>query len=84
MSYELALLPQAEREWKGLDGSVRQIFKKRLQKCLEQPRFPKNQPSGYKDYYKIKQARPQYRLVYHVDDSRRRLAIIAVASLKFQ
>ena len=28
MSYELALLPEAEREWNGLDGSVKQIFKK--------------------------------------------------------
>lgn len=80
MSYELALLPQAEREWKDLDASVRQIFKKKLQKCLETPRIRKNQLSGYKDYYKIKLTRPQYRLVYHIDDSKRRLTIIAVAS----
>ncbi len=46
MSYELALLPQAAQEWKGLDGSVKQIFKKQLQKCLETPRIPKNQLSG--------------------------------------
>ena len=29
---------------------------------------------------KIKLTRPQYRLVYHVDDSKRRLTIIAVGS----
>jgi mRNA interferase RelE/StbE len=80
MSYELALLPEAEREWKALDGSVRQIFKKQLQKCLETPRIPKNQLSGYKDYYKIKLTRPQCRLVYHVDDSKRRLTIVATGS----
>ena len=80
MSYELALLPEAEREWKALDGSVKQIFKKQLQKCLETPRIPKNQLSGYKDYYKIKLTRPQYRLVYHVDDSKRRLTIVAAGS----
>ncbi len=80
MRYELALLPQAERECKSLDGSVKQIFKKQLQKCLEAPRIPKNQLSGYPDYYKTKLTRPQYRLVYHVDDSRRRLTIIAIGS----
>lgn len=80
MSYELALLPQAEREWKALDGSVRQLFKSQLQKLLQTSRTPKNQLSGHKDYYKIKLIRPQYRLVYHVDDSKRRITIIAVAS----
>ena len=80
MTYELALLPEAEREWKVLDGSVKQIFKKQLQKCLETPRIPKNQLSGYKDYYKIKLTRPQYRLVYHVDDSKRRVTIVAAGS----
>ena len=80
MSYELALLPQAEQEWERLDGSVRQIFKKQLQKCLETPRIPKHRLSSYKDYYKIKLTRPQYRLVYHVDDARRRLSVVAVGS----
>lgn len=80
MHYELALLPEAAREWKALDGSVKQIFKRQLQKCLESPRSPKNQLAGYTDYYKIKLTRPQYRLVYHVDDVKRRITIIAVAS----
>lgn len=48
MSYELAFLPEAEWEWKRLDGSVKQIFKKQLQRCLETPRIPKNQLAGYK------------------------------------
>lgn len=82
MSYELALLPQAEQAWNSLDGSIKQILKKQLQKRLETPRIPKNQLSAYQDYYKIKLARPrpQYRLVHHVDDSRRRRIIIAIAS----
>ena len=61
-TYKLALLPEAEREWKKLDGAVKQVFKKQLQKCLETPRIPKNQLTGYQDYYKIKLNRPQYRL----------------------
>ncbi len=80
MSYKLALLPEAEREWKELDGSVKQLFKKQLQRCLETPCIPKNQLAGYKDYYKIKLARPQYRLVYHVNDAKQCLTIIAVGS----
>jgi mRNA interferase RelE/StbE len=80
MSYELAILPEAEKEWQQLDGSVRQLFKKQLQKCLRHPRIPKNQLSGYNDYYKIKLTHPQYRLVYHVDDEHKRLTIIAVGS----
>ena len=79
-TYKLALLPEAEREWKKLDGAVKQVFKKQLQKCLETPRIPKNQLTGYKDYYKIKLTRPQYRLVYHVNDASRRITIIAVGS----
>ena len=80
MSYELAFLPEAAREWKNLDGSVKQVFKKQLQKCLDAPRVPKNRLSGYEDYYKIKLTRPQYRLVYHIDGSRKRVTVIAVAS----
>jgi mRNA interferase RelE/StbE len=80
MSYELAILPEAEKEWQQLDGSIRQLFKKQLRKCLQHPRIPKKQLSGYSDYYKIKLTRPQYRLVYHVDDERKRLTIIAVGS----
>ena len=49
MSYELALLPQAEREWKGLDGSIKQIFKKKLQKCLDTPRI-RRISYRYKDF----------------------------------
>ena len=80
MSYELAFVPEAAREWKDLDGSVKQLFKKQLQKCLDAPRIPKNLISGHEDYYKIKLTRPQYRLVYHIDDSRKRVTVIAVAS----
>ena len=79
-TYKLALLPEAEREWKKLDGAVKQVFKKQLQKCLETPRIPKYQLTGYQDYYKIKLNRPQYRLVYHVNDATQRITIIAVDS----
>jgi mRNA interferase RelE/StbE len=51
MSYELAILPEAEKEWQQLDGSIKQLFKKQLRKCLQHPRIPKKQLSGYSDYY---------------------------------
>ncbi len=47
---------------------------------LTAPRISKNQLSGHKNRYEIKLTRPQYRLVYRLDDAKRRPTIIAVAS----
>ena len=37
MSYELAFVPQALKEWKKLDPHTRQLFKTRLIERLEAP-----------------------------------------------
>jgi mRNA interferase RelE/StbE len=81
MSYELAIHPDAEREWARLDESVKRRFKQKLMReRLVRPRVAKDALHGLSDFYKIKITAPQYRLAYHVDDARRRVTLVAVSS----
>lgn len=78
MSYELSFHPDALAEWKKLDGSVRELFKKKLSERLHHPRVPSACLSGYKDRYKIKLRDAGYRLVYEVRDKVLLVVIVAV------
>lgn len=81
MNYELAIHPDAEREWARLDESVRRRFKLKLQKeRLLQPRAAKDALHGLPDVYKIKITTPQFRLAYHVNDADRLVTLLAVSS----
>lgn len=81
MSFELAIHPLAEAEWKKLDESVRKRFKQKLAKeRLIQPRVAKDALHGAPDCYKIKIATPQFRLAYHVNDKKRVVTIMAVST----
>ena len=81
MTYELAIHPLAETEWKRLDESVKRRFKQKLAKQrLQNPRVAKDALHGAPDCYKIKITTPQFRLAYHVDDKSRLLTILAVSS----
>lgn len=81
MTYELAIHPLAEAEWKRLDESVKRRFKQKLAKeRLQCPRVAKDALHGEPDCCKIKITTPQYRLAYHVDDKVRLLTILAVSS----
>jgi len=77
MSFELGFLDEALEEWRKLDGSVREQFKKRLAERLITPRV---QPklSGHPDRYKIKLRSIGYRLVYEVRDLQLIVVVIAV------
>ena len=78
-SYELAIHPEAEREWSRLDESVKQRFRQKLKKeRLVQPRVAKDALHGLPDTYKIKITTPQFRLAYHVNDRARLVTILAV------
>ncbi|MBU0594799.1 MAG: type II toxin-antitoxin system RelE/ParE family toxin [Gammaproteobacteria bacterium] len=80
MTYELAIHPEAEREWARLDGSVKKRFKEKLAKeRLLTPRVVKDALRELPDCYRIKITTPQYRLVYHVNDESRLLTILSVA-----
>lgn len=81
MSYELAIHPDAEKEWAKLDGSIKRRFKENFAKeRLEIPRVAKDALRELLDCDKIKIATPQFRLIYHVDDAARLLTIMSVAS----
>jgi mRNA interferase RelE/StbE len=81
MSYELAIHPEAEREWGKLDEAVKKRFKQKLQKeRLLQPRVAKDALHGLPDTYKIKITTPQYRLAYHVNDAEKVVTILAVST----
>ena len=81
MSYELAIHPDAEREWGKLDETVKRRFKQKLQReRLMQPRVAKDALHGLPDVYKIKISTPQFRLAYHVNDAEKCLTILAVSS----
>lgn len=79
--YELAIHPDAEREWTKLDGSIKRRFKEKLaHERLKHPRIAKDALRELPDCYKIKITTPQYRLIYHVNDAKRLLTILSVAS----
>ena len=81
MIYELAIHPEAEREWARLDESVKKRFKQKLQKeRLTQPRVAKDALHGLPGVYKIKITTPQFRLAYHVNDDTRLLTVLAISS----
>ena len=81
MSFELAIHPGAEKEWAKLDGSIKRRFKEKLfNERLKHPRVAKDALRELPYCYKIKITTPQYRLIYHVNDSKRLLTILSVAT----
>jgi mRNA interferase RelE/StbE len=78
MSYDLAFLPSALKEWKKLGSTVRDQFKARLVERLENPRVPPAALHGLPDHYKIKLRSASYRLVYRVDDQIVTVTVVAV------
>lgn len=81
MNYDLAIHPDAEREWGKLDEAVKRRFKQKLLKeRLVNPRVARDALHGLQDVYKIKITTPQFRLAYHVDDQLLRVTILAVSS----
>jgi len=81
MIYELAIHPEAEKEWAKLDGSIKRRFKEKFAKeRLKHPRVVKDALRELPDCYKIKITTPQFRLIYHVNDTKHLLTILSVAS----
>ena len=78
MSFELAFLEEALKEWKKLDHHVREQFKTKLTERLENPHVPTAKLSGHKERYKIKLRSVGYRLVYEVRDHELLVIVVAV------
>lgn len=78
MTYSLAFLDAALKEWRKIDANTREQFKKKLAERLEHPHVPSARLHGARDRYKIKLASVGYRLVYEVHDDQVLVVVIAV------
>ena len=78
MTYELAFKKSALKEWKKLNPSVQQLFKKKLLERLAHPHVPSAAVSGGKNLYKIKLRQLGYRLVYSVMDEVVTVTVLSV------
>jgi mRNA interferase RelE/StbE len=77
MSYELAFLEEALKEWRKLNSVTREQFKSKLVERLQNPKIASARLHGSKERYKIKLKSAGYRLVYQVKD--RELIVLVVA-----
>ncbi|MFZ2869910.1 type II toxin-antitoxin system RelE family toxin [Zavarzinia sp.] len=78
MTYELAFLDEALKEWRKLDNVTREQFKAKLVERLENPKIPSARLHGAKERYKIKLRNAGYRLVYQVRDTELLVLVVAV------
>ena len=78
MSYELAFLDAALKEWRKLDNQTRDQFKAKLEERLLNPKVSSARLHGTKERYKIKLRNAGYRLVYEVRDQRLIVLVVAV------
>ncbi len=78
MTYELGFVDEALAEWRKLDGSIREQFKKKLAERLVAPRVPAAKLSGHPDRYKIKLRSVGHRLAYEVRDEELIVVVVAV------
>jgi mRNA interferase RelE/StbE len=78
MSYELAFLDAALKEWRKLDNQTREQFKTKLEERLWNPKVPSARLHGTKERYKIKLRNAGYRLVYEVRDQQLIMLVVAV------
>ena len=77
--YSLQFVPAALKEWKSLDGSVKEIFRQALKKRLQHPKHPGSELKGpLVGCYKIKLRKQGYRLIYEVLDTQVVVLVLAV------
>ena len=77
-SYRLRFHKLALKEWKKLDSSIQDQFKKKLAERLKNPRIPSAALSGMPDCYKVKLRSAGYRLIYRVDEGLLYVTVVAV------
>jgi len=78
MTYELAFLESALKEWRKLAPTIRDQLKGKLAERLRAPHVPSARLHGLPDCYKIKLRAAGYRLVYQVDDNVVLVIVVAV------
>jgi len=78
MKYKLYFLKKSKKEWNKLNSTIREQFKKKLEKRLEEPIVPNDKLSGYENIYKIKLRSSGFRLAYEVRDDKIIIVVLAV------
>jgi mRNA interferase RelE/StbE len=78
MNYNLEFMPQALKEWKKLNSTIKDQFKKKLEERLINPRVVKDKLAGYENIYKIKLRNVGYRLAYEVKDEEIIIIVLSV------
>lgn len=78
MTYEIEFYEDAFEEWRRLDACIRDQFKKKLAKLVEDPHRPANRLRGLEGCYKIKLRAAGVRLVYKVEDGELVILVVAV------
>jgi mRNA interferase RelE/StbE len=78
MTYELAFLDEALKEWRKLDNATREQFKVKLAERLQNPKVPSARLHGSKERYKIKLRNAGFRLVYQVKDMELLVLVVTV------
>jgi mRNA interferase RelE/StbE len=79
MTYSLAFVETALKEWRKLAPNIREQLKSKLRERLEQPHVPASRLHDLPNCYKIKLRSAGYRLVYQVNDKIVLVTVIAVA-----
>ena len=80
MTYGLAFLDEALKEWRKLDSLTRDQFKSKLAERLLNPKIPSARLHGAKECYKIKLRNAGFRLVYEVRDRELLVLVVAVGN----
>ncbi|MBT5759786.1 MAG: type II toxin-antitoxin system RelE/ParE family toxin [Candidatus Marinimicrobia bacterium] len=79
MNYKLKFMPNALKDFQKLDGTIKNEFKKILQKRLKNPIVEKHRLHGdYKGHFKIKLRANAYRLIYRVLDKELFIVVVEV------
>ena len=79
MTYKLLRHKDFTAEWEKLPSTIRDQFKKKLAKVIEQPHIPKNMLRvDLAGCYKIKLLKAGVRLVYQVKDDQVVILLITV------
>ena len=78
MTYSLAFVESALKEWRKLAPQIREQFKDKLRERLDHPHVVSARLHGLPDCYKIKLRSVGYRLVYQVDGKVMLVTVIAV------
>jgi len=79
MTYKLKFTDISNKEYKKLNSTIQEQFKKKLKERLENPRVQKDKLSGYSNIYKIKLRSSGFRLVYEVKDEEIVVLVLTVA-----